>query len=304
MLPKIEIVSPVIRWGTGSNKRTLGPSDTSDKRQRQVQAQPPASCILVLPLSPACPGAPGWCDFPSQAQDPFCKGEQSTQEVVWQIPWWKHGLQFGPSAQILFWVLILGKITGTCTCLAGSLWLSSPQGLRGCSFPLSLQRELVTISWWTHCVLGGLPRTPCAQACAMSPLSWNSRRKNETDSLFTPQLFPASFFRLPLWHCFPRNYEAMKLLENSNTMHGLFIKKTIIEKRSCEFAQWKFHCGEEEKGMATGRVRFPPEMLTNWTGAGGEASIDIHTHGRSVRPYVSRCLCRSLRRTRKIQISF
>ena len=102
--------------------------------------------------------------------------------------------------------------------------------------PLSfLPREPVTLPW-AHCVLGGLPRAPSAQACATSPLSWNSRHKNKTDSLSTPQLFPASFFRLPLWHCFPRNYEAMKLLKNSNTVHGLFIKKTIIEKRSCKFA--------------------------------------------------------------------
>ena len=30
--------------------------------------------------------------------------------------------------------------------------------------------------------------------------------------------------------------------------------------------------------MATGRVRFSPEMLTNWTEAGGEASKDTHAH--------------------------
>ena len=97
----------------------------------------------------------------------------------------------------------------------------------------------------------------------------------------TPYSFPNYFsfiFQAPPWHCFPRNYEAMKLLKNSNTMHGLFIKKTIIEKRSCKFARWKFQCREEEREMATGRVRFSPEMLTNWTEAGGEASIDTHAH--------------------------
>lgn len=60
----------------------------------------------------------------------------------------------------------------------------------------------------------------------------------------------------------------MKLLKNSNTMQGLFIKKTIIEKKVLQICLVKL-CGEEKKGMATGRVRFPPAMLTNWIGARG-----------------------------------
>lgn len=45
------------------------------------------------------------------------------------------------------------------------------------------------------CVLGRLPGARSAQDCATSPFSWNSRSKNKTNALFTPQLFPASFFR-------------------------------------------------------------------------------------------------------------
>lgn len=138
----------------------------------------------------------------------------------------------------------------------------------------------------------------------MSPFSWNSRSKNETNSLFPPQLFPASFSRFPAWHCFPSNCEAMKLLKNSNTAHGLFIKKTSIEKkRSCKFGQRKFQRGEEGKGMAMGRVRFLLEMLTSWTGAGVKLPW-VHTRTHGVRSYGSRCLCGALLEIRTILISF
>lgn len=49
-------------------------------------------------------------------------------------------------------------------------------------------------------------------------------------------------------------------------------------QRSCKFAQWKFLCGEVGKGIAMGRVRFLPEMLTNWTGAGVKLPWSTHSH--------------------------
>lgn len=55
--------------------------------------------------------------------------------------------------------------------------------------------------------------------------------------------------------------------------------------------------------MATGRVRFSPEMLTNWTEAGGEASIDTHDTC-SVIPYGPCCLCRSLQELESFRFPF
>lgn len=93
-------------------------------------------------------------------------------------------------------------------------------------------REPVMLSQ-AHCVLGGLPGACSTQGCGTSPLSWNSRSKNHTSSWFTPQLFLASFCELPLWHCFLRSkLWCNETAENPNTVHGMFIKKTIVEKDS------------------------------------------------------------------------
>lgn len=124
-------------------------------------------------------------------------------------------------------------------------------------------------------------RARSAQDSATSPLSWNSRSKNKTDPVFTPQLFPGSFFRLPLWHCFPRNYEAMKPLKISSTMHGLFIKKTIIEKKILPICPVKISVwgGGEGNGHGEGQVSSLNVDQLDWD---WKRSVHRHTHVHTV----------------------
>lgn len=162
----------------------------------------------------------------------------------------------------------MGERTGAHACPAGCLWLSIPRGLGVCCLPLSFPPR----SPWLHgkpIVCWASSQARSVLDGATSPLSWNSRSKNKIDSLFTPQLFPASFSGSPYGIVFLRNYEAMKRLNNSNTMHRLFIKKTIIENDPENSPSENLSVGSRGRKWPWGGSGFPPNspLDRGWGGA-------------------------------------
>lgn len=68
----------------------------------------------------------------------------------------------------------------------------------------------------------------------------------------------------------------MKLLNNSNTMHGLFIKKTIIENDPENLPSENLSVGRRGRKWPWGGSGFPlnSPLDQDW----GEAPIDLHVH--------------------------